>query len=165
MQYQWSNQVVAIFTAAGEDRNFKLWQMPRVEGAGSANYIKPSMYFSIPSSCETPEAAAAFINFFTNDLEANEILFAERGVPISSAVREHLTPMLDATAAETFDFLGRVGEDSTPIFPPNPPGYNNIRNNVYLPLFHDPVLYGQMSVEDGVATLRSETEVVLSENS
>ncbi len=165
MQYQWSNQVVAIFTAAGEDRHFKLWPLPRIEGANSANYLKPSMYFSIPTACPQPEAAAKFINFFVNDLEANDILFAERGVPISSTVREYLTPKLDAVGAETFDFLERIQSDVTPIFPPNPAGYNDIRNNIYVPLFHDPVLYGQLPVEEGVALFRSETEAVLSGNS
>jgi multiple sugar transport system substrate-binding protein len=53
MQYQWSNQVVAIFNAAGEDRNFRLWPMPRpAEAVGSANYLKPSMFFSISASCD-----------------------------------------------------------------------------------------------------------------
>jgi multiple sugar transport system substrate-binding protein len=164
MQYQWSNQVVAIFTAAGEDRHFKLWHIPRPEGGNAANYLKPSQFFSIPASCANPEEAAKFINFFTNDLEVNDILFAERGVPISSAVRDYLKPKLDVVGAETFDFLERVQADSSPIFPPNPPGYNDIRNNIYIPLFHDPVLYGQISVEEGVAIFRSETEAVLSQN-
>lgn len=164
MQYQWSNQVVAIFSAAGEGRHFKLWLLPRPEGGKSANYLKPSMFFAIPASCENPEEAAKFINYFTNSLEANDILFAERGVPISSAVRDYLKPKLDAVGAETFDFLERVQVDSSPIFPPNPPGYNDIRNNVYIPLFRDPVLYGQIPVEEGIAILRSEGEAILAKN-
>jgi multiple sugar transport system substrate-binding protein len=164
MQYQWSNQVIAIFTAAGEGRHFRLWPMPRPEGAASANFLKPSMFFSIPTACEMPEEAAKFINFFTNDLPANEVLFAERGVPISSTVREHLKPMLDVVGNETFDFLERVAPDASPIFPPNPPGYNDLRNNVWNPLFHDPVLYGQISVEEGMQIFRSEGQVVLSGN-
>jgi multiple sugar transport system substrate-binding protein len=164
MQYQWSNQVVAVFAAAGDTRHFKLWPMPRPDGAKSANYIKPSMFFSIPSTCDQPDAAAKFINYFSNDLKANEVLKAERGVPVSSAVRDDLKPNLDAVGAETFDFLERVAQDSSPIFPPNPPGYNDIRTNVYLPLFHDPILYGQISVEDGVKTLREQADEVLAKN-
>lgn len=165
MQYQWSNQVVAIFSAAGEDRRFKLWPMPRpVDAVGSANYLKPSMFFSITSDCETPELAADFISFFTNSEEANDVLAAERGVPVSSAIREHMMPNLDPVGVETFDFLERVATDVSPIFPPNPPGYNDIRNNVWLPLFHDPVLYGQISVEEGLAIFRSEAQAILSGN-
>jgi multiple sugar transport system substrate-binding protein len=164
MQYQWSNQVVAIFSAAGEDRHFKLWHLPRPEGGQPENYLKPSMFFSITSNCKTPEEAAKFINYFTNDEAANEVLFAERGVPISSVIREHLKPMLDTVGAETFDFLERVQADSSPIFPPDPPGFGDFNNNVYGPLFVEPVLYEQVSVEDGVATLRSEGEAILAQN-
>lgn len=164
MQYQWSNQVVALFNAAGEDRHFKLWHLPRPEGGQSENYLKPSMYFSIPSSCAQPEEAAKFINFFTNDLEANEVLFAERGVPISSAVREHLAPMLDTVGAETFDFLERVQADNSPIFPPDPPGFSDFLNNVYGPLVVEPILYQQTSVEDAVALMREEANAILSQN-
>ncbi len=165
MQYQWSNQVVAVFSAAGADRHFRLWPMPRPANAvGSANYLKPSMFFSIASTCATPEIAADFVNFFSNSLEANDILAAERGVPISSVVREHLAMSLDAVGTETFTFLETVAETASPIFPPNPPGYNDIRNNVWYPLFHDPVLYGQLPVEEGVALFRSEAEAILSAN-
>jgi multiple sugar transport system substrate-binding protein len=164
MQYQWSNQVVAIFSAAGEDRHFRLWHLPRPEGAAPANYLKPSMFFSIPTQCETPVEAAQFINHFTNDLAANEVLFAERGVPISSVVRDHLRPMLDTVGAETFDFLERVEADSSPIFAADPPGFADVLNNVYTPLFVDPVLYGQIPVEEGVAIFRSEAEAILAQN-
>ncbi|MBZ0282241.1 MAG: extracellular solute-binding protein [Anaerolineae bacterium] len=164
MQYQWSNQVVAIFSAGGEDRNFKLWHLPRPEGGQAQNYLKPSMFFSITEGCANPEEAAKFINYFTNDLAANEVLFAERGVPISTVVREHLTPMLDPVGLETFDFIARVEADSSPIFPPDPPGFSDFYNNVYTPLFVDPVLYKQISVEEGVALLRQEGEAILAQN-
>lgn len=164
MQYQWSNQVVAIFSAGGEDRHFKLWPLPRPEGGQPENYLKPSMFFSITSQCPNPEEAAKFINYFTNDLTANETLFAERGVPISSLVRDHLTPLLDAVGQETFDFITRVEADSSPIFPPDPPGFSDFYNNVYTPLFVDPVLYGQIPVADGVAIMRSEGEAILAQN-
>lgn len=164
MQYQWSNQVVAIFSAAGEDRNFKLWHLPRPEGGQAENYLKPSMFFSITSGCPNPEEAAKFINYFTNDLAANEILFAERGVPISNVVREHLVPLLDPVGQETFDFIARVEADSSPIFPADPPGFSDFYNNVYTPLFVDPVLYKQITVEEGVAILRQEGEAILAQN-
>lgn len=164
MQYQWSNQVVAIFSAAGEDRNFKLWHLPRPEGGQAQNYLKPSMFFSITAGCPNPDEAAKFINYFTNDLAANEVLFAERGVPISTVVREHLTPLLDPVGAETFDFIARVEADSSPIFPADPPGFSDFYNNVYTPLFVDPVLYKQITVEEGVAIMRQEGEAILSQN-
>lgn len=164
MAYQWSNQVIAIFAAGGEDRHFRLWPLPRPEGKAPANYLKPSMFFAIPASCQHPEEAAAFINFFTNSLEANDILLAERGVPISSKVQEYLLPKLDTANAETFEFLNVVAADSSPIFAADPPGFGDFRTNVWVPLFIEPVFYGQIPLEEGIATLRSEGNAIFAEN-
>jgi multiple sugar transport system substrate-binding protein len=164
MAYLWSNQVVALWTAAGEKRNFRLWHVPRPEGGKAENYIKPSQFFSITSKCSAPEEAAKFIDFVTNSLEANEILFAERGIPISSAVREHLTPRLTPSQAETFDFLARVEKDNSAIRPPDPPGYGDIVNNVYNPQFWQPILYGQITPEEGAKLLREQASEILAKN-
>jgi multiple sugar transport system substrate-binding protein len=165
MQYQWSNQVVAIYTGAGPERNFRLWHLPRSEGGAATNYLKPSQFFSITSTCETPELAAQVINFFTNDLEANEALFAERGVPISSAVRDHLRPMLDTASAETFDYLERVAADSSPLPPPDPPNWSNFTSNVYGALFAGPLTFGQITPEEAVVILEEEGNKVLAGDS
>lgn len=164
IQYQWSNQVVAVANAAGPERHFKLWLLPRPEGGQSSNYLKPSMFFSIPASSKHPEEAAMFIDFVTNSLEANDILAAERGVPISAAVRDYLQPKLDPMMQETFDFLVRVEADSSPVPPPDPPGYLDIRTNVYDPQFIEPVRYGEMSPEEGVQFFREEANRILSQN-
>lgn len=164
IQYQWSNQVLAVANAAGPDRNFKLWHLPRPEGGQSSNYVKPSMFFSIPATAEHPQEAAMFIDFFTNSLEANEILAAERGVPVSAPVREHLLPNLDPVMAETFDFLVRVEADSSPVPPPDPPGYADLRLNVYGPQFVDVVRFGEMTPEEAVEFFREEANRILAQN-
>jgi multiple sugar transport system substrate-binding protein len=161
MQYQWSNQVVAVYSGAGPERHFKLWPLPRPEGGQSSNYLKPSQFFSITSTCQTPDLAADFINFFTNDLTANEALFAERGVPISSVVREHLLPMLDAAGTETFDFIERITADSSPIPLPDPPKWSDFTTNIYQAQVANPVIYGQMTPEDAAAALRAGAADVL----
>jgi multiple sugar transport system substrate-binding protein len=161
MQYQWSNQVVAVFSGAGPERNFRLWPIPRPEGGQPSNYLKPSQFFSITSQCATPDLAADFINYVTNDLAANEVLFAERGVPISTVVAEHLEPMLDAASAETFRFVAQIAADSSPIPAPDPANWSNFTGNVFGPLFHDPILFGQLSVDEGVVLLREEANKVL----
>lgn len=162
--YQWSNQVIAVYTAAGEDRDLVLHPLPRPVDGQSENYLKPSMYFSITAGCPNPEEAAKFIDFFTNSTEANDILLAERGVPISSAVREHLLPQLDPVNAATFAFLEQVAEDASPIFPPDPPGFSDFLNNVWQPLFVDPVLFGQISAAEAAPLLREEGNIIFSAN-
>ena len=164
MDMFWSNQIVAVGTAAGEGRNFKMWHLPRLESGASQNYIKPSMFFSITKNSQNPELAAEFINFFTNSLEANEVLLAERGVPIAGAVRNHLASKLTVTQIEMFDFLSRVEADSSPIHPPNPVGHSNIVNNVYDPIIIDQVFYKKISPERGVEILRREASRILAQD-
>jgi multiple sugar transport system substrate-binding protein len=165
MDYRWSNQVLAVVNAAGEGREFVLVPLPRpADGKQPSVYIKPASFFAVTSTCEHPEEAAKFISFFTNSLEANEVLAAERGVPIAAKVREGLKTMMDPVTAMTFDFIALVQEDASPLPPPDPAGWSDIRTNVWIPEFVDPVLYGQISVEEGVITLREKVDEILAQN-
>ncbi len=162
IEYGWSNMLVAIWNAAGEDRHFIEHTVPGVAGGYPRNYIKPSMFFSIAKSSKHAEEAAKFIDFFTNSVEANRILMAERGVPISSAVREALLPELGPAQQEMFRFLGEVEGYNSPIRPPDPAAHADINNNLYIPQVVEPVLYGILSPEDAVKLLREEAELILS---
>ena len=104
MDAVWSNQIVAVQSAAGEDRNFVLVHLPRPEGGQPSNYLKPSQFFSITKHAKHPEEAAKFINYFTNNIEANKVLLAERGVPISPKVNEALTPLLGKSQVAISDY-------------------------------------------------------------
>ena len=163
MTFLWSNQIVALATAAGEGRNFILLPMPRPEGGASANYLKPSMFFSITSQARHPKEAAMFIDFFTNNIEANKVLMAERGVPISSEVRSALEPMLDGSQQLMFDYIASIESSVSPIPPPDVAGHADVINNVYWPLVIDPFLFGQISVEDAMRIFRAEANTVLAE--
>jgi multiple sugar transport system substrate-binding protein len=164
MDYRWSNQIVALWAAAGKDRQFKLWALPRSEGGKSQNFMKPSQFFSITAGCKYPEEAAKFINYFTNSKEANDVLFAERGVPISSDVRDYLMPKLEAPQVEMFDFVARMQKDASPIQPPDPPGWGDLRDNVYLAQFANPVIFRKITIEDGVKLLRDKSNEILAKN-
>ena len=134
MAYFWSNQIVAVWKAGGGDeRNFVLAPLPRVPGGKSANFVKPSQFFSVTSQAKQPKEAAMFIDFITNSIEANEVLLAERGVPISSKVQQALKPKLGRSQAEMFAYLDRVSKDVQPIPPPDPPGHTEIVKNVFNP--------------------------------
>lgn len=165
MEMMWSNQLTALSSAAGADRNFYMTHLPRLNKNGaSANYLKPGQFLSMSSKTKNGDRAADFINFFTNDLDANKILLAERGVPVSAAIREGLKPLLEPASVVAFDFIGRVATDSSPLPNPDPVGSSDIIQNVYIPEFWDPMTYGLVSVEEAVAALRNGAEKVLSNN-
>lgn len=161
MAYHWSNQIVAVWNAAGPDRNFVMYPVPRPEGGQSQNYIKPSMFFSVTSQADNPDEAAAFIDWFVNSVEANEILEAERGVPVSSVVREALLPNLGPAQAEMFNYLGIIEMDNSPIRPADPVAHADVISNVFVPEFAEPVMYGMISPEDAAPFLRDEANRIL----
>jgi len=161
MAYFWSNQIVAVWGAAGEDRNLIMHTVPRVEGGQPQNYIKPSMFFSITSQAKQPDEAAAFIDWFVNSIEANEILSAERGVPVSSVVRDAMAPTLGAAQAEMFRYLGVIENNNSPIRPADPAGHADIQNNVWGPEFVEPIMFGLITPEEGAAILREEATRIL----
>jgi hypothetical protein len=98
-----------------------------------------------------------FIDFFTNSIEANEVLLAERGVPISSKVQQALKPKLGRSQAEMFAYLERVSKDVQPIPPADPPGHTEIVKNVYDPQVVEPVAFGRLAPDKAAALLRVET--------
>lgn len=113
-----SNNVIGFTQAAG--RPLKLLPLPSYGGGQEGNYVKPSMFFSISSYTEQAENAAKFIDFFLNDLQANEELRGERGVPAVSAVRNHLTADMSEDEKEQYTFMDNVQQHSSPIDPPAP---------------------------------------------
>jgi multiple sugar transport system substrate-binding protein len=165
MGFIWSNQIVALWSAAGKKRHFKLVLVPRPEGGGhSSNFVQPSQFFSVTSQSKHPETAASFISYFTNSIPANKVLLGERGVPISSKVREALKPLLSEGGKAQMDYLTLVASDgnSSPMPPPFPPAGVNVIQNVLVPLVIDPVMYGKITPEEGVKLLRKKASAILS---
>jgi multiple sugar transport system substrate-binding protein len=162
MEYLWSNQIVAVAKAAGEGRHFVLNHLPRMKPDGpAANYVKPSQFFSVTSHSKHPKEAAMFIDYFTNSVEANKVLLAERGVPISSVVAKALEPLLTDSQKEMFAYMARVAKDNSPLPPPDPKNHAEFMNTVYLPAVIQPIRFGKLSVEDGVKLLRERSKDIL----
>ena len=162
MQYLWSNQLVAAWTAAGADRHFKLTMLPRPKGGTQAeNYPKPSQFISITKDTKHPKEAAMFIDFITNDIEANKILLGERGVPISPKIADAIKPLLTPAQVETQDYLGIVATQAAPLPPPDPAVQQKLNDNVFLPQLMDPVLLKQTPAESAMAQFRKDASALL----
>ena len=163
MTFLWSNQVVGLWTAAGiGERRFELRPLPRLDsGAASSNYLKPSMFFSVTKNSATPDTAAALIDYFTNSPGANELLMAERGVPIAGRIRGSLRLLVPEPQRAVFDFLDRIQADAAPVPPPDPVGNTDLINNVFIPLVADAVMYGMTSPAAAMKRLRRESVKIL----
>ena len=158
----WSNQVVTVATAAGAGRHFAVVHLPRQKKGGPAsNFLKPSMFFSIPTQSKNKVEAAKFVDFFTNDVEANRILNAERGVPVDATVRAALAQTVSPVVKQVFEYIDRVAKDAAPTPPPEPAGHANIRQNVYVPLIREQVFYGVITPEEAAKELRDRAAAIL----
>ncbi|MCU6707792.1 extracellular solute-binding protein [Paenibacillus sp. J5C_2022] len=102
-----------------------------------ANYLTPTMYWSITAKSKHPKEAAMLVDFIINDPEAGKILSVNRGVPISSEVRDIVMPQLNDNEKMMVDFVGKVSKSAKPvnIIEPNGSGevrklFGNIANEV-----------------------------------
>ncbi|MCL2400547.1 MAG: ABC transporter substrate-binding protein [Defluviitaleaceae bacterium] len=107
MTYIASNQFVALANAA--DRPLSMLPLPAFDPYSSLGRdVVSSQMFSIANNSRHPEIAAKFISFFQNNIEANQILQGERGIPIMNHVRETLQAEADPMVAETYAFIGMM---------------------------------------------------------
>jgi ABC-type glycerol-3-phosphate transport system substrate-binding protein len=162
MYFAHSNQVLAVFTAAGPSRHFKMVPVPRAVGAKqSANYFKPSMFWSVTSQAKHPKEAAMFIDFYTNSVEANKIMLAERGIPISPVINAAIAGDLPPAQVEAASFLKSLQGNVSHIRPPDPAKNNEITANIWTPQVVDPVMYGQITPADGVKLFMTQANKLL----
>ncbi len=161
--YMWSNQIVAVSAAA--NRPLKAGLLPKLDASSTqtGHYLKPSQFFSITAKCDHPEVAAKLIDMFTNSIPANDILLAERGVPISSEVRKALEGKIADAQKEAFALVALVEKNPSPLDPPDPAGHSEVISKVYTPLM-DQVLYGQLSAEEAAKQFREGADAILAKN-
>lgn len=155
-----SNQAVAIANAKGSP--VALVSFPHEVGESQAGtFIGPTMFLSAAKTTKHPEAVARFIDFFLNDVEANEIMMMERGVPASSEVRAALEPQLDAVAADSSKYVGAVAEVSVPFDNIYPAAYNEILD-LYRRTVED-MMFGRISIEEGGISFNQQAAALLAE--
>jgi multiple sugar transport system substrate-binding protein len=154
-----SNQIIALTAAA--ERPLELVIYPSVEGGEKGHYLKPSQFLAVTTHSKHAEAAAAFIDFFTNSLEANEILAAERGVPVAAKVREHLYPTLDDASKRMFEYMDQVAEYAGEV-PVDAPGAGAVFQA--FDRAKDAMSYGQLTPEEAAASFRGEANKILAKN-
>ena len=153
-----SNQLIGLVAAAGRPLSLALWPNAK-DQVRYANYTKPSMVLEVAKTSKYPEWAVKFIDFFTNDLEANKILLAERGIPISSKIREGIKPYLDDVQNQVVDYLDLVIKRSSPFVFYYPPGYEEITN--LQKIITEKLFFGELTPEKAAKEWREKANEIL----
>jgi multiple sugar transport system substrate-binding protein len=107
-----TNQFVAISAAA--KRALALTNSPRRMANGPlAQGIISSQMMCLYKRSKQKEAAAKFIGYFANDIEANKVLLGERGVPIMKTVRDALSEGLNPELKTVYAYLTQLGKEAS----------------------------------------------------
>ena len=128
-------------------------------------WIKPGMFFSVSENSKVKKECAEFIDWFINSEEANDIIMAERGTPVSSDIRQYMVDSgkLSPQQVDMFNYIDEAEKLSGTTPAPDPSGiaevneaFNNAGNTVF---------YGQATPEEAAKTFRADVEEILARNS
>lgn len=144
--FLWTNSLSAIKAAAPEGMELGITTWPS-DDAKKSNYLKPGQFFCVSSDSKDPVEAAKVIDFFTNSVDANKILLAERGVPASTVVADAIAPGLDAGTQSGMAFIKNViAPNCSQINAAPPEGTSEVVN--LLKQLEEQLCYGQITAQE-----------------
>lgn len=150
-RFQNSNELQAYRDATGKD--ISMVMIPNLDDAtASSTYLKPSMFWCVAEQSTVKDAAIRFINFFTNSPECFDIVGIERAIPISSDMREHVTPNLDVVSQEVASFIDFVSQPgmASPLMNADPACHSDVAD--LLSQYSEQVRYGMVDDLEAAAT-------------
>ena len=156
--FAYSNQLVGYQKLS--KGTLGLTALPGLEGQPSGHFYRPGLIWSIGNTTDNGEAAARFINFFVNDIEAGKILSVERGVPLSLPVREAILPTLNETEKKTVAYVDFLADKVVDYPPPAPIGANEFDRNV-MRMVADQIAFERISIDEGAEMLVARGNEVL----
>lgn len=160
MSFTLSNAYASYSTLLGKELGMVM--LPRLDGGSqSGMYLNSNMYWCISVNCKDPKAAAGVINYLINDEEANKILGADRGISLSSKIRDVLSSSqeINVYAKNTMDYVGRVSQVVGATNPADP--VNSAEVISALKTNYTAVMYGEMTPEDCVADFIAQAAAIL----
>ncbi|MDY3918571.1 MAG: ABC transporter substrate-binding protein [Candidatus Limivivens sp.] len=158
--FSYCNQFISISNAAGRELEITMYPS-KEEMKAQPMYLQPAAFLSVAETSEHKEEAAKFINWFVNSVECNEILMAERGIPVNSDVSEAIKPNADETFQKVFDYVAVVSEVAESIDPLEPAGRAEV--DALLNTTVENLRYGDITVEEATESFMTDARRILEE--
>lgn len=158
-EYPGGSNMMAAHQAPLKDELTMVMFPKRSDATKESMYLRPSMFWSISEVSANKEIAADIINYYTNSEKAQDLLLAERGVPVSTVMADYLKPQLDPVQQKIFDYIAEVTKIAVPFDPPLPAGANEV--NKLVDDLTDLVRYGELTPEAAADRFLSEANPIL----
>ncbi|WP_438351656.1 ABC transporter substrate-binding protein [Paenibacillus sp. FA6] len=157
--WQWSNQFTGLQTVVNRPMDFAPMVGPDMD---KGLYMQPSMYWAVTSNSKAKEEAAKFIDFWINDEEANQLIKGDRGVPISSKIKESLASDLSDQTKQVFEFVAAMEPKASPMSSPPPVGSPEII--AMLTDYAEEINFGQKTAAEVAPKFREAANAILANN-
>lgn len=155
----WSNQLTAMNQAAPEGVELEYATWPSKD-PDKSNFLHPSMFFSVAAGSSQKEEAVKVLNYLTNDIDCNNVLLAERGVPAPANVAAAIAPKLSAESQKEVAFINDVVTPHSSTISACPPTASTEALSLANDLV-EKVLYGQMTSAEASAQLYKQGNEIL----
>jgi len=146
MVLTWSNQIAAQQAAVGQD--CKILRLPSMTGnAKDADlWYKSGQFQSISSKSKNQAAAARFLDYYFNNMDAGKVMLAERGLPPNTDVLAGIKSSLGNADQKGTTYMSDLAADihAAPVAPP--PGASTFQT--ILERYVENVQFGRQSPAD-----------------
>ena len=153
-----SNQVSGLSKSA--NTVVQIISIPSSTTGKITSCIRPSMYLSVSAYSKHKKEAVEFIDFITNDLEVNDALKAERGVPTSTKVSDNMEQKASEADKQQYLFLKYIKQNPSPQDPITPNTAGNV-NSLFARLSED-TLKGAITPEESAKQFKAGANKILS---
>ena len=115
----YSNQIAIFEQESGLE--LELMVLPTTDKNKSPSFMKPNMLWSVAVNTKEADLAAAFLNYYVNNTKTYDITGLDRGMPISSKIRDYMSGNLTPVQKKYADFQSLLEDGhASPIYPPEP---------------------------------------------
>lgn len=157
-----SNQLTAIQAAAPAGTEIGITTWPSTNPKLS-NFLKPGQFLSVSVDSKDPQASTKVLDYWTNAIDCNEILLAERGVPASSEVAAALAPKLDEVSQVITNYINDVvTPNCSAINPPDPQTASQFYEAINQ--IEEQLCYGQIDAKTAAQQLFEQGNQILTGN-
>ena len=159
INFTWSNIASAIINAA--QRELMYLPYPSVPGKEEMRHLNytASQQICANASTKHPDWAADFINYMINSVECNEVLLAERGMPVNAKVSEAIQPLLGPAPRLGAEYLGTIDDIVSEIDEPDPAWAGEIMQ--LLQDYDEQIAYKQMTPIDGIIAFMEAAQQII----